>query len=99
MERKLSTIFASDVVAFSKMMEENEEKTLETLGERRQVIDVVIADHHGKIFGEAGDSVIAEFGSPIKATECAVQKQDRMHGMNENAPQDQRMNFRIGINY
>ena len=52
MERKLSTIFASDVVAFSKMMEENEEKTLETLGERRQVIDVVIADHHGKIFGE-----------------------------------------------
>ena len=42
MERKLSTIFTSDVVAFSKMMEENEEKTLETLGERRQMIDVVI---------------------------------------------------------
>ena len=99
MERKLSTIFTSDVVAFSKMMEENEEKTLETLGERRQVIDVVIADHHGKIFGESGDSIIAEFGSPIKATECVVQMQDRMHGMNENAPQDQRMNFRFGINY
>ena len=98
MERKLSTIFASDVVGFSKMMGENEEKTLETLGERRQVIDVVIAEHYGKIFGEAGDSVIAEFGSPIKATECAVQMQDRMQGMNENAPQDQRMNFRIGIN-
>ena len=98
MERKLSTIFASDVVGFSKMMGENEEKTLETLGERRQVIDVVITEHYGKIFGEAGDSVIAEFGSPIKATECAVQMQDRMQGMNENAPQDQRMNFRIGIN-
>ena len=49
MERKLSTIFASDVVGFSKMMGENEEKTLETLGERRQVIDVVIAEHYGKI--------------------------------------------------
>ena len=98
MERKLSTIFASDVVGFSRMMGENEEKTLEMLGERRQVIDGVIAEHHGKIFGEAGDSVIAEFGSPIKATECVVQMQDRMHGMNENAPQDQRMNFRIGIN-
>ena len=45
MERKLSTIFASDVVGFSKMMGENEEKTLETLGERRQVIDVVIAEY------------------------------------------------------
>ena len=55
------------------------------------MIDVVIAEHYGKIFGEAGDSVIAEFGSPIKASECAVQ----MQGMNENAPQNQRMNFRI----
>ncbi|MCH2287074.1 MAG: adenylate/guanylate cyclase domain-containing protein, partial [SAR324 cluster bacterium] len=60
MERKLSPIFASGVVGFSKMMGENEEKTLETLGERRLVIDGVIAEHHGKIFGEAVDSGIAE---------------------------------------
>ncbi|RTZ79341.1 MAG: adenylate/guanylate cyclase domain-containing protein [SAR324 cluster bacterium] len=98
MERKLSTIFASDVVDFSKMMGNNEEKTLETLGERREVIDSAIAEHNGIIFGSAGDSVIAEFGSPVKATECAVQIQGKMKTMNEDIPVDQQMIFRIGIN-
>lgn len=98
MERKLSTIFASDVVGYSKMMGNNEEKTLETLGERREVIDSAIAEHDGIIFGSAGDSVIAEFGSPVKATECAVQIQGKMKTMNEDIPVDQQMIFRIGIN-
>ena len=98
MERKLSTIFASDVVGYSKMMGNNEEKTLETLGERREVIDSAITEHNGIIFGSAGDSVIAEFGSPVKATECAVQIQGKMKTMNEDIPVDQQMIFRIGIN-
>ena len=98
MERKLSTIFASDVVGFSKMMGNNEEKTLEILGERRKVIDSAIADYNGTIFGSAGDSVIAEFGSPVKAAECAVQIQGKMKTMNEDLPEDQQMIFRIGIN-
>ena len=67
MERKLSTILASDVVRFSKMMAADEERTLEVLKKRRQVIDGVIAEHGGTIFGSAGDSVIAEFSSPVKA--------------------------------
>ena len=98
MERKLSTIFASDVVGYSKMMGNNEEKTLEILGERREVIDSAITEHNGIIFGSAGDSVIAEFGSPVKAAECAVQIQGKMKTMNEDIPEDQQMIFRIGIN-
>ncbi len=54
MERKLSTIFASDVVGFRKMMGNDEEKTLQILGERREVIDSVIAEYQGIIFGSAG---------------------------------------------
>ena len=98
MERKLSTIFASDVVGFSKMMGNDEEKTLEILGDRREVIDHAIAEYKGIIFGSAGDSVIAEFSSPVKATECAVQIQDKMKTLNENVPEDQQMIFRVGIN-
>ena len=98
MERKLSTIFASDVVGYSKMMGNNEEKTLEILGERREVIDRAITDYNGIIFGSAGDSVIAEFGSPVKAAECAVQIQGKMKTMNEDIPEHQQMIFRIGIN-
>ena len=98
MERKLSTIFASDVVGFSKMMAANEEMTLELLQQRRLVIDGVIAEHDGSIFGTAGDSVIAEFASPIRATQCAVQMQGKMQAMNEDVPKEQRMVFRVGIN-
>ena len=98
MERKLSTIFASDVVGYSKMMGNNEEKTLEILGERREVIDSAITDYNGIIFGSAGDSVIAEFGSPVKAAKCAVQIQGKMKTMNEDIPEDQQMIFRVGIN-
>lgn len=98
MERKLSTILASDVVGFSKMMAANEEVTLKVLEKRRQVIDGVIAEHGGTIFGSAGDSVIAEFASPLKATECAVKVQGKMQAMNEDVPDEQRMIFRVGIN-
>ena len=42
MERKLTTIFASDVVGFSKMMGEDEVNTLKILKERRLVIEGII---------------------------------------------------------
>ena len=98
MDRKLATIFASDVVGFSKMMGTDEVKTLEILKERRQVIDSIIDDHGGVIFGSAGDSVIAEFASPIKAAEAALETQLKMNIMNEGKSDDKRMIFRVGIN-
>jgi len=97
-ERKLSTILASDVVGFSKMMTANEEHTLRDLSRRRQVIDGVVAEHDGKIFGSAGDSIIAEFSSPVNATRCAVEMQERMASLNEDIPEDRQMIFRVGIN-
>ena len=98
MDRKLATIFASDVVGFSKMMGTDEVKTLEILKERREVIDSIIDDHGGIIFGSAGDSVIAEFASPIKAAEAALETQLKMNIMNEGKSDDKRMIFRVGIN-
>jgi len=58
----------------------------------------VISDHNGSVFGGAGDSLIAEFVSPVKATECAVLIQAKMNDLNENVPESQQMIFRIGIN-
>ena len=98
MERKLSTILASDVVGFSKVMAANEEHTLRDLSRRRQVIDGVVAEHDGKIFGSAGDSIIAEFASPVNAARCAVEMQSRMASLNEDVPEELRMLFRVGIN-
>ena len=98
MDRKLATIFASDVVGFSKMMGTDEVNTLNILKERRAVIDSIIDDHDGIIFGSAGDSVIAEFASPIKAAEAAVATQVKMNAMNQDQEQSDKMIFRVGIN-
>ena len=61
MERKLSTIFASDVVGFSKMMAVNEEMTLKLLQQRRLVIDGVIAEVRATVGNQiAADDLILE---------------------------------------
>ena len=98
MDRKLATIFASDVVGFSKMMGLDEVNTLKILKERREVIDNIIDDHGGIIFGSAGDSVIAEFASPIKAAQAAVDTQLKMKTMNHGLDDSETMIFRVGIN-
>ncbi|SVC75221.1 uncharacterized protein METZ01_LOCUS328075, partial [marine metagenome] len=98
MDRKLTTIFASDVVGFSKMMGTDEVKTLNILQDRRLAIDSIIDEHGGIIFGSAGDSVIAEFASPIKAAEAAIATQLKMKTMNQDQDEENQMTFRVGIN-
>ena len=96
MERKLSTILALDVVDFSKLMASDEDITLSTLRQRRELIDEAIYSLDGRVFGSAGDSVIAEFASPVRAVEAAVNIQARMQAINENFPEHQKMKFRVG---
>ena len=99
MERKLSTIFALDVLGFSKLMAADEDITLAVLKQRREIIDQVIIEQGGRMFGSAGDSVIAEFDSPVKATEASITIQSKMQLINEALPEHQKMRFRIGLNW
>ncbi len=73
MERRLAAILAADVVGYSRLMEADEEATARTLGVYREIIVGLVASHHGRVFGSAGDSVIAEFASPVEAVRCAVE--------------------------
>src|SRR5262249_8753066 len=64
----------------------------------RAVIDPLIAAHEGRLFGTAGDSVIAEFPSPVEAVRCAIEMQQGIEGVTSDLAEDRRMRFRIGIN-
>jgi len=75
-ERRLTTILAADVVGYSRLMGEDEEGTLATLSTYREVIEKLIAEFDGRVFSGAGDSVIAEFPSPVQAVRCAVRFQE-----------------------
>ena len=98
MERRLAAILAADVVGYSRLMEADEEATVRTLKACRQLIDGLVADHRGRVFGSAGDSVVAEFPSPVEAVRCAVDIQRQLEARNADLPEDRRMRFRIGVN-
>jgi len=98
MERRLAAILAADVVGYSRLMGIHEEETLATLNAYREVIDRLVVDLHGRVFGSAGDSVIAEFASPVEAVRCAVEIQQEIETRNAKLPEDRRMHFRIGVN-
>ena len=96
--RKLAAILAADVVGFSKKMGENEDRTLHNLKICRAITDESIETYHGRVFGSAGDSVIAEFGSPVDAIVAAVEFQKNMRDRNAAVPPEDRMQFRVGLN-
>ena len=50
------------------------------------------------MFGSAGDSVIAEFASPVEAVRCATEIQFELDRQNAALPEPGRLRFRIGIN-
>ncbi len=98
MERRLAAILAADVAGFSRLMEADEEATVRSLNACRRVIDGLVADRRGRVFGSAGDSVVAEFPSPVEAVRCAVDIQRELEIHNAELPEDRRMRFRIGVN-
>jgi class 3 adenylate cyclase len=96
--RKLAAILAADVVGYSRLMGEAEEATLNALTACRTVIDGLITTHGGRVFGTAGDSVMAEFPSSVEAVRCAIEIQETLAGRSAQAPEHRRMRFRIGVN-
>jgi len=97
-QRRIAAILAADVVGYSRLIGKDETVTLATLKAYREVIDGLIAHHAGRVFGSAGDSVIAEFASPVEAVRCATEIQLEIDKRNADVPEANRMRFRIGIN-
>ncbi len=88
--RKLAAILAADVVGYSRLMEADEEATARTLSTCQETIEGLVAGHHGRVFGRAGDSVIAEFASAVEAVRCAVDIQRELEAHNVDLPEDRR---------
>jgi TolB-like protein/class 3 adenylate cyclase len=98
-ERRLAAILAADVAGYSRLMGHDEAGTLARLKAlRRELIDPKIAEHKGRIVKTTGDGILIEFPSVVEAVACAVAVQQGMARHNAAVPQDQRIEFRVGIN-
>ncbi len=97
-ERRLAAVLAADVAGYSRIMGSDEEGTLARLkAVRKALVDPVIASHRGRIVKTTGDGILAEFASAVDAVRGAVELQRGMAQQSASVPQDQRIEFRIGI--
>ena len=97
-KRKLTTIFSADVVGYSRLMEDNEEATIQTLNAYRNSMSTLIEQHRGRVVDMTGDNLMAEFASVVDAVKCAVETQKEIGKRNVDLPENRRMLFRIGVN-
>ncbi len=97
-KRKSATILAMDVVSYSAKMSKDEAATVSELRVCQEIIEQVTLAKDGRIFNTAGDSFMIEFTTTIGALETAIQIQEKVAQHNEDVPNEQRLEFRMGVN-
>jgi adenylate cyclase len=96
--RKLTAILSADVAGYSRLMQDDEGKTVTTLESYKQAFFDLIKQHRGRVVDSPGDNLLAEFGSVVDAVQCAVAVQKEFDLRNAQLPENRRMWFRIGVN-
>jgi len=97
--RRLAAILAADAAGYSRLIGADEAGTLGRLRTiRAEVIDPAITTHHGRLVKTTGDGLLVEFGSVVDALYAATEIQAGMAERNAPVPQDERIEFRMGLN-
>ena len=98
-ERRLAAILYADVVGYSRLMGADETGTLARLkAHRQELIDPIIASHHGRIVKLMGDGLLIEFASAVDAVSCAVEVQQVMSARNKDVSEGEQIVFRMAVN-
>jgi TolB-like protein/class 3 adenylate cyclase/Tfp pilus assembly protein PilF len=88
--RQLAAIIFTDMVGYTAMMQQDEQKAKKNRDRHRKVLEKSTEDHHGLILQYYGDGTLSVFGSAIDAVECAVEIQ-------QNLQKEPKVPLRIGI--
>src|SRR5947209_8743564 len=94
--RKLAAILSADIAGYGAMMGADEEGTVRKLHQVHEAVLPVIERFGGRVIDLAGDGILAEFPSAVRAVESAAAVQSCMTDL--NAKSDPPMLFRIGVN-
>ena len=69
---RLATVMFTDIVGYSRMMNEDQSATLEFLKRHNKILDSALKRHRGRLVKTIGDAYMAEFASPQAAMDCAT---------------------------
>lgn len=76
--RQLAAIMFTDMVGYTALMQEDENKAIKNRERHRNVLEQSIQDHHGQTLQYYGDGTLSIFGSVVEAIECAVEIQQEL---------------------
>ena len=98
-QRRLAALVSADVVAYTRLMERDEVGTHARLKARlTELVEPKIAEHGGRVVKLMGDGLLAEFPSVVDAVKWAVEVQAKVAELNAEAPDDHRIEYRVGVN-
>jgi adenylate cyclase len=96
--RKLVAILVADIVGYSRLAGADEDRILARLRTlRSDLIDPILAVHHGRVVKRTGDGAIIEFRSVVDAVRCAIEVQIGLAERNAGLPPEKRIEYRVGI--
>ena len=96
--RKLAAILVADIIGYSRLAGVDEERTLARLRAlRSDLVDPIIAVHHGRVVKRTGDGSLIDFRSVVDAVRCAIEVQNGLVERNAGLPSERRIEFRVGI--
>jgi adenylate cyclase len=94
--RRLAAIMFTDMVGSTSAAQVNEAGALRLRDEQEALVRPLFATHQGREIKSMGDGFLAEFDSALRAVECAIDIQERMHERNSH-PGVVPMYLRIGV--
>jgi adenylate cyclase len=96
--RRLAAILVADIVGYSRLAGSDEDRILARLRTlRSDLIDPILAVHHGRVVKRTGDGAIIEFRSVVDAVRCAIEVQSGLAERNAGLPPEKRIEYRVGI--
>ncbi len=95
-EYRLAAVLVTDIVGFSRMMQQNEEQTIELLQHYAGVVQRIVEAHNGRLVRAVGDTCLCELPNSVHAVKAGVEIQTAIGEHNLSNPR-QRFSLRVGL--
>ena len=89
-QKKLKAIVFTDIVDFTKISAQDEQKALDLIQKQNGIIKPIVEKHNGEWLKEIGDGLLFSFDSSLEAVRCSIEIQETLKEVED-------LHIRIGI--
>ena len=89
-QKKLKAIVFTDIVDFTKISAQDEQKALDLIQKQNEIIKPIVEKHNGEWLKEIGDGLLFSFDSSLEAVRCSIEIQETLKEVED-------LHIRIGI--